>query len=113
LTFSEFAVTAANTLGTKAIVSQSLLHAYTLVDKRLSNIKVSYVNYYQSTAAVNEGTQIPTLLRLGGTVSSFEYLTADKIKIFFDYSMDSTDFLDDPSNSKSIGCSQAKCNYYE
>lgn len=65
-------------------MSRALFNAYTLIDKRLTNIKVSYVNYYTDGTNVNDGSSVPTLLRIGGTVSSFEYLTADKIKVFFD-----------------------------
>jgi hypothetical protein len=115
LAFSEYVISGANTLAaTKTPVSQALIHGYTLVDKKLSNIKVSYVNYFtDGTSVVNLGTNTPTMLRIGGTVTSFEYLTADKIKVFFDVAVDATDFLDDPSVSKSIGCSQAKCLYYK
>jgi len=51
------------------IISYCLINAYTMTGARLSNIKASFVNYYDNIAgSYNKGVRIPMMLRIAGGI---------------------------------------------
>lgn len=51
----------------------------------MSNIRVSYVNFYGDSTNYNNGIKIPMMLRIAGTVLFQEHLgRAKKIGVFVD-----------------------------
>ncbi len=50
-------------------VSMGLINAYTIVGSTLTNVKASYVNYWDYTITqYNKGSRIPMMLRIGGGI---------------------------------------------
>ena len=78
VSFSSATVTG-TTVGAYTVTSAQLIHGYTLNNAKMSNIKVSYVNYYGHTTVFNDGRSIPVMLRIGGSVLSNEHSTFTKI----------------------------------
>lgn len=96
-----------------ALVSSTLINAYTIKAAKLTNIKYSYVNFYDNGGSIwNKGVRIPMLARVGGGVLPTESLGATVVAVFFDENMDATTFLTSSTSNYSIGCSTGTCNYY-
>jgi hypothetical protein len=55
-----------------ALVSASLVNAYTIRQARLSFISLNFYNTYLSSTAANDGARVPTLLSLSGNLSISE-----------------------------------------
>lgn len=83
------------TLSNFQTVTAGLINAYTLDADRLSNIKVSYVNFYGHNSKSNSGLRVPMMLRVGGSVLSSEHSGADAIQVFFDDGVDASSFYED------------------
>ncbi|CAD8157594.1 unnamed protein product [Paramecium octaurelia] len=60
-------------------ISQHLINAYTI--SRVNDLQVSFVNYYMGTTVGNDGSFIPTLLRIKIPSLSVAF---DKVQVFFD-----------------------------
>lgn len=49
--------------------SMGLINAYTIVGSTLTNVKASYVNYWDySLTQYNKGSRVPMMLRIGGGI---------------------------------------------
>lgn len=95
------------------IISYCLINAYTITGAKLTNIKASFVNYYDNTAgSYNKGVRIPMMLRLAGGILPSEGLSATAIGIFIDDNIDSSTFYTSPDESWNLGCSTNDCKYY-
>lgn len=55
VSFSYTTIDASGNLGSFTIKSSALINAYTLSSTYLTNVKVSYVNYYGHTNNINKG----------------------------------------------------------
>lgn len=50
-------------------ISMGLINAYTIVGNTLTNVKASYVNYWDYTSTqYNKGSRVPMMLRIGGGI---------------------------------------------
>lgn len=70
--FSQAKVLQKGVLSTFSVFSAQLINAYTLVNAKLPNVKVSYVNFFMQNGGAletNNGVKIPTMLRIGGSIS--------------------------------------------
>ena len=95
------------------LVSSTLINAYTIKAAKLTNVKYSYVNFYDNGGSIwNKGVRIPMLARIGGGVLPTESLGATVVALFFDENMDATTFFTSSTSNYSIGCSTGQCNYY-
>jgi len=52
------------------VISYCLINAYTMTGARLTNVKASFVNYYDNTVGTsyNKGVRIPMMLRIAGGI---------------------------------------------
>ncbi|KRW99768.1 hypothetical protein PPERSA_07845 [Pseudocohnilembus persalinus] len=102
---------------TQTFSSATLINAYTLNEEPFKHIKVSYINYYsRADGSSLTGEYIPIILRIGGSLMDYEYNYASKLQLFFDDSMDISDFYEDKDNqntNKEVGCSTEQCYYYK
>ena len=95
------------------IISYCLINAYTVTGAKLTNIKASFVNYYDNNAgSYNKGVRIPMMLRIGGGILPSEDLSATAIGIFIDDNIDASTFYTSSGESWSLGCSTDDCKYY-
>lgn len=114
ISFSRATTTGANTVSDFAIISATLINAYTIMDSQIINIKAAFVNFYGSPIEYNKGSRIPMFLRIGGSVLSSEHMGATMISIFFDESINANNFYEnvvDYENKENfqIGCSATEC----
>lgn len=67
------------------IASIGLINAYTVVGSKMTNIKASYVNYYDASSSnYNKGTRVPMMIRIGGGILPKQSRNASVVGVFFD-----------------------------